>query len=292
MISSAAVTIVDDLHFSECPRWRGGRLWFSDFYAHRVLSVAEDGSDLRVEAEVPGQPSGLGWLPDGRLLVVSMRDQRVLRQEADGSLVVHADLAGRAVGHLNDMLVDGAGRAYVGSFGFDLMGGAPLATSSLFRVDPDGSVVEAADGLFFPNAVNLTADGTLLVNETIGNRVTAFDVAADGALSERRTWAEFAPTPTASAFDEVLAQVVVAPDGGGIDRDGGLWVADALGGKVLRLVDGAVDRELIFDTGVFACGVGGASGETLFVCAAPDFFEEPRKAAREGRLLAVPLGEG
>lgn len=112
--------VLEGYTYFECPRWREGRVWVSDFYTHQVLSANEDGSDVRVEAEVPHQPSGLGWLPDGRLLVVSMRDQTVLRREENGNLVVHADLSAHATGNANDMHVDADGRAYVGNFGFDL----------------------------------------------------------------------------------------------------------------------------------------------------------------------------
>src|SRR4051812_49357628 len=113
--------VLDGYTYFECPRWHDDRIWVSDFYSHQVVSAREDGTDVRVEAEVPGQPSGLGWLPDGRLLVVSMRDQKVLRREPDGQLVVHADLSTYVSGNVNDMLVDAHGRAYVGNFGFDLM---------------------------------------------------------------------------------------------------------------------------------------------------------------------------
>ena len=119
-------TVVTGMSYLEGPRWHDQRIWFSDFYTCRVYSAAEDGSDVRTEAEVPGQPSGLGWLPDGRLLIVSMRDGRLLRREADGTLVCHADLSGYISGHLNDMVVDSHGRAFVGEFGFDLMSGADL----------------------------------------------------------------------------------------------------------------------------------------------------------------------
>jgi sugar lactone lactonase YvrE len=151
-------TVAEGFGFLEAPRWRDGRLWFSDFYTYRVLSMREDGSDLREEATVARQPAGLGWLPDGRLLVVSMRDRKVLRREPDATLVVHADLSGHAAGHTNDMVVDSRGRAYVGNFGFDLMGGAALEPTSLHRVDPSGHVTEAADGLWFPNGSVITPD--------------------------------------------------------------------------------------------------------------------------------------
>src|SRR5947209_4305038 len=149
-------TVLSDLSYLECPRWHDSRIWVSDFYTHQVLSAREDGSDLRVEAEVPGQPSGLGWLPDGRLLVVSQHDNRLLRREADGSLVTHADLSGATAGELNDMVVDSSGRAFVGNFGFDLMAGADVAPTTLHRVDPDGTVTQIADDLWFPNGSVLT----------------------------------------------------------------------------------------------------------------------------------------
>jgi len=281
-------TVVSGFAFLEAPRWRDGRIWFSDFYTYRVLSAREDGSDLRTEAEVPGQPAGLGWLPDGRLLVVSMRDRRVLRREADGTLVTHADLSAHATGHANDMVVDGQGRAYVGNFGFDLMSGAPLETASLHRVDPDGTVTEVADDLWFPNGAVITSGNVLVVNETFGNRITAFDLTGDGRLVNRRLWAEFAPLPPERPMDKVLAATKVAPDGCCLDADDALWVADGVGGRVIRVRDGGeITDEFRPGSPVYACALGGADGRTLFACAAPDFFEEARKAAREGRLLAT-----
>ncbi|MGT2429128.1 SMP-30/gluconolactonase/LRE family protein [Cupriavidus basilensis] len=173
--------------FLEGPRWHEGRLWLSDFYTHRVMAVSLDGT-VEPIAEVPQQPSGLGWLPDGRLLIVSMRDRKLLRREADGSLSVHADLSAVASGHVNDMVVDQHGRAYVGNFGFDLMAGAPMRTASLARVDPDGTVTVVADGLFFPNGSVITPDGkSLVVGETLGNRISAFDLHADGSLGPAAT---------------------------------------------------------------------------------------------------------
>jgi len=283
-------TVVENLSYLECPRWHDGRIWFADFYTYAVYSAGADGTGLRKELDVPEQPSGLGWLPDGRLLVVSMKDARILRLEPDGSLSVHAELAAYVSGHPNDMVVDASGRAYVGEFGFDLMAGAPLASANLLRVDPDGAVSVAADGLFFPNGSVITPDGTLLVDETFGNRITAFDIADDGTLQNRRTWAEFGPVPTERDLEKALAQVVVAPDGCGLDAEGALWVADAMGGRVIRVREGGtIEREIAPDSGVFACMLGGDDGRTLYLCAAPDFQEEARKNAREGRLLAVDV---
>jgi sugar lactone lactonase YvrE len=283
-------TVIEGLSYLECPRWHDGRIWFSDFYTYAVYSAAADGSDLRKEVEVPQQPSGLGWLPDGRLLVVSMRDARILRVETDGSLSVHADLSGHVSGHPNDMVVDSRGRAFVGEFGFDLMGGASLALARLLRVDPDGTVSVAADEMFFPNGSVITDDNVLLVCETFGNRVAAFDIAEDGTLENRRTWAEFGPIPTERDLEPLLGQVVVAPDGCGLDAEGALWIADAIGGRAIRVFEGGkIERTVEPGTGVFACMLGGDDGRTLFLCCAPDFQEEARKNAREGRLLAVDV---
>jgi sugar lactone lactonase YvrE len=283
-------TVISGYSFLESPRWHDGRIWLSDFYTRQVISAGEDGSDLRVEAEVAQQPSGLGWLPDGRLLIVSMRDRRLLRREADGRLVTHAELGGHATGHLNDMTVDAEGRAYVGNFGFDLMGGAPLETAALHRVDPDGDVTEAATDLWFPNGSVITEDNVLLVNETFGNRVTAFDVTGDGRLVNRRVWAEFAPLPTERSIEKVVGQATVAPDGACLDAEGGLWVADAIGGRLLRVTEGGdITDEIRPGTNVYACALGGSDGRTLFACVAPDFDEEARSSAREAELLAIPV---
>lgn len=282
--------VLEGMSFLEAPRWRDGRLWLSDFYTHRVLSVRDDGSDLRVEAEVPGQPSGLGWLPDGRLLVVSMRDHALLRREADGRLEVHADLAEHVGGLSNDLVVDAAGRAYVGDFGFDLMNGADLRTTSLVRVDPDGSVTVVAGDLFFPNG-SAFVDGTLVLSETFGNRVSAFDVAPDGSLSARRDWVRFADVPTARDVPSLLGQVAVAPDGmSAPDAEGAVWIADGLGNRALRIREGEVLEEVSAgEVGVYACALGGPDGRTLYLCTAPGFAEHERRHTREARLLAVTV---
>lgn len=282
--------VVDNLSFLECPRWHEGRLWFSDFYTYGVYSVLPSGQDLRLEVKIPQQPSGLGWLPDGRLLIVSMRDRKIMRREVDGTLAVHADLSAHVSGHLNDMVVDAVGRAYVGEFGFDLMAGAPFKTANLLRVDPDGTVTVAAHDMFFPNGCVITDDGTLLVNETFGNRISAFDISVDGSLTAHRIWAQFAPTPTDRKLDKIMAQAVIGADGCCLDAEGALWVADGLGARALRVHQGGeVTAEIRPEHGVFACMLGGEDGKTLFLCEAPDFHEHARKDAREGRLLAVDV---
>ena len=281
-------TILKDLSYLEGPRWHDGRIWVADFYTHQVLSAREDGSALRVEAEVPNQPSGLGWLVDGRLLVASMRDRTLLRRETDGTLVTHADLGDHVGGHLNDMVVDTQGRAFLGNFGFDLMGGAPLAPANLLRIDPDGTVTEVADDLLFPNGSAITDDGILLVGETFGNQITAFDITSQGTLERRRAWASFGERHTERDLEGALAQVRVAPDGCCLDAEGALWIADAVNGRLIRVREGGdILEEISPGTGVFACMLGGRDGRTLFACAAPDFQEDNRKNAREASLLAI-----
>ena len=289
-MTDAVTTVVSGFSFLEAPRWRGERIWMSDFYTLQVLSAREDGSDLRVEAEVPQQPSGLGWLPDGRLLIVSMRDRKLVRRETDGTLVTHADLSEHAAGHLNDMAVDAKGRAYVGNFGFDLMGGAPVEPTALHRVDPDGEVTEVATDLWFPNGSVITEDDVLLVNETFGNRITAFDVTDDGRLTNRRVWAEFGPLPTERSVVKALAQTRVAADGACLDAEGALWIADATGGRLLRVTEGGdISDEIRPGINVYACALGGTDRRTLFACAAPDFDESARRSVREAELLAIPV---
>ena len=281
-----AGVLTEGLHFGEGPRWRDGRLWLSDFYTHQVIACDLQGRVEKI-ADVPGQPSGLGWLPDGRLLIVSMRDRRVLRREADGQLVTHADLSNIATGHCNDMAVDAQGRAWVGNFGFDLMGGGGVQTASLARVDPDGSVHEVARDLYFPNAILPTPDGrTLIVNETLGNRLSAFDIAADGSLGPRRDWAVFGPLVQSDKLDDYIAGGKVAADGGALDAEGAVWVADAIGNRALRVAEGGrVLQEVSTGAqGTFACTLGGPDGRTLFLCVAPDFMEHHRAAAREAQI--------
>lgn len=212
--------LVSGYTFFESPRWHDDHLWLSDFYTHQIIRVDLQGRVEKV-ADVPQQPSGMGWLPDGRLLVISMRDRQVLRREADGRLVTHADLSSVAGGHVNDMVVDAHGRAYVGNFGFDLMGGGAPQTATLARVDPDGSVHVAADGLYFPNGSMITPDGrTLIVGETMGNRISAFDIQPDGQLGPRRDWAAWGPLPPMTDVPSVLGALKAAPDGATLDAEG------------------------------------------------------------------------
>lgn len=290
-------TLLDGGHFFECPRWHDGRWWVSDFYEHAVLALGADGRRETV-LEVPGQPSGLGWMPDGDLLVVSMKDARILRRGADGGVRPHADLAGRAAGHLNDMIVR-RGHAYVGNFGFDLMAGDRPVAAELFHVAPDGTVGVAAADLWFPNGMVVTGDGALVVAETFAARFTAFDVADDGRLLDRRVWAQVEAAPEPADLPTMMASFSFAPDGCAIDAEDHVWAANALGGVLCRIAPGgAIVEEVAMPDGlgVYACGLGGEDGRTLLACAAPDFHEHERVAAREAVLLTttvdVPAGRG
>ena len=281
--------LVDGYTYFEGPRWHDDRLWLSDFYTGQVIRVGLDGQVEKV-ADVPQQPSGLGWLPDGRLLIVSMRDRKLLRREASGELVEHADLSGIATGHVNDMVVDAQGRAYVGNFGFDLMSGGTPATAALARVDPDGSVHRAAEGLYFPNGSMITPDGrTLIVCETMGNRISAFDIAADGSLGPRRDWARFGDPPPLVDIGATMGALATMPDGATLDAEGAVWFSDSAHKRVVRVAPGGevLDTIPTGDMGTFACALGGPDGRTLFICVAPDFHEAARKAAREAAVWTV-----
>ncbi|WP_428395753.1 SMP-30/gluconolactonase/LRE family protein [Lichenicoccus sp.] len=267
-------TFVEELAFAEGPRWRDGRLWWSDMHAERVQSWSpEDGA--RTEAAVEHRPSGLGWLPDGRLLVVSMMDRTVLRREPDGDLVVHADLSLLVPRRLNDMVVDATGRAYVGNFGFDLEEGEPIADTVLAMIEPDGRARIVAEGLLFPNGMVITADQrTLIVAETFAARLSAFDIAADGSLSGRRVWAQL---PEHSY-----------PDGICLDLEGCVWVASTSGNACVRVQEGGALLERVeVGRSAFACAMGGPERRTLFICTAPDYFREPRRTERTGRIEGV-----
>ena len=293
-MARAVRTLLEDLHFGEAPRWRGDRLWFSDFYAHSVCSVSLAG-DLRTEFEVEGRPSGLGWMPDGSLLVVRMELREVWRRwpannpDKGDRFERHADLSGLATLFSNDMVVDGQGRAWVGDFGFDLhaelLGRGPEsviadhATTCLVLVQPDGSVSDAAPGqrLSFPNGTVITPDGrTLIVGETLAGRLTAFAIAADGSLSGRREWASTWPR---------------IPDGICLDAEGAVWIANPLAPECARIAEGGEVLEVI-DTGdldCFACMLGGPDGRHLFMMVAPDSDPEVAASGRNGRILMAEV---
>ncbi len=267
------------LYFGECPRWHQGRLWFSDFFAGAVCSADVDGS-WRVEVEVPGEPAGLGWLPDGRLLIVNRVERSLWRLEPDGALVTHGTLAPWATFHGNDMVVSADGRAYVGIFGFDLDAlfdgdrTVKMAPTSLIRVDPDGSTHQAAADVAFPNGTVITPDGrTLVVAASMGGQLLGFDVEADGTLANRRVWAPLDG---------------VAPDGICLDAEGCIWVANAGGTECVRVAEGGrvLDR-VTTSQGCYACMLGGADRRTLYLVTAPDAAASRRRGERHGGIEQV-----
>lgn len=269
--------LLEGLCFGEGPRWHEGRLWFSDMHSGVVLAVDEDGKSeeiVRVEAE----PSGLGWRPDGTLLIVSMQDRKLVALEADGTLRTVADLSPHATWHCNDMVVDAAGRAYVGNFGWDLHGGGKPVAANMILVDTDDSVRVAAPDLMFPNGTVITPDGgTLVVGESFGGRLTAFDVAADGSLSNRRVWAQLEGA---------------VPDGICLDEEGGIWVASPVSHECLRVLEGGeVTHRVKIERQAYACMLGGADGRTLFICTAGD--SDPAKTVvRDGCIETVRVDVG
>ena len=248
--------LVDGVDFGEGPRWHDGRLWYSDFHQRAVYAVTPDGEREVVHGDLSDRPSGLGWTPDGRLLVVAMQQRKLLREDDTGALVEHADLSGVAGGHCNDMVVDAAGNAYVGNFGFDYEGGGRFGTADLALVRADGTVEVAATGLRFPNGSVITPDGrTLIVGESFGAGYEAFTIADDGTLAEQRRWADVPG---------------MAPDGCTLDEDGAIWFADALGSQVVRVREGGdVTQTLPTPQPTFACALGGDDGRTLYVLCAP-----------------------
>jgi sugar lactone lactonase YvrE len=289
------VPLLDGGAFFESPRWHDGQWWVSDFYREAVYTVSVDGTEQHV-LDVGHQPSGLGWLPDGSLLVVSMKNQQLLRRHADGNVSVHADLSAYTDSWLNDMVVDADGRAWVGCFGFDLMAFADPQLAPLMRVDPDGTVAVAAEELMFPNGSVITPDGTtLMVGETAGCRYTAFTIAADGSLTDRRVWAQLAATPELAPLQQMLPQITVGPDGCTLDAAGHIWAADEAGKRCIRIAPGgAIVDQIGMPEGLscFACALGGDDGRTLLLCAAPDFLEDHRRQAREAVLLQTTVEVG
>jgi sugar lactone lactonase YvrE len=285
-------TLLEGGSFFESPRWHDGRWWVSDFYRHLVLTVTTDGTAEEVMT-VEGQPSGLGWMPDGSLLVVSMRDHRILRRAADGTVSAHADVSEHCGGHLNDMVVSSEGQAYAGNFGFDLMAMGDPSPAALIHVAPDGAAAVAAEDMLFPNGSVITPDGrTLIVGEAAGARYTAFTIQEDGSLSDRRIWAQVASTPPITTFAETLSQLRFGPDGCGLDAEGHIWAADEVNARCARVAPGGeIVAEIAMPEGldVFACMLGGDDGRTLLMCAAPDFAEANRTAAREAVLLTTTV---
>lgn len=267
--------LADDLCFPECPRWHDGKLFVSDMHGGTIWTFTADGARERV-ADVAARPAGLGFLPDGRMLAVSMLDRKILRFDPGGP-AVHADLSTFASFHVNDMVVDATGNAYIGNFGFDYEAGERPRPTRLVRVAPDGSARPVGDELLFPNGCVITPDTrTLIVAETFARCLTAFRIDASGDLVERRTWADLGPQ--------------VFPDGICLDAEGCVWIANALGG-FLRVAEGGEVRDRVdLDDGyqAFACMLGGPERRTLFLCEARGLRRAPLPPG-SGRLRAVDV---
>lgn len=267
--------LVEGLAFPEGPRWRDDRLWFSDQHDGRVCTVDATGK-LDQIVHVPTQPSGLGFTPDGALWIVSMRDHRVLHLR-DGALSQVTDLSPLVRFHCNDMVIDRHGRAYVGNFGFDLDHGGAPALTHLVLVMPDGQARVVAEGLAFPNGSVITPDArTLIVGETFGGCLTAFDIAEDGSLRGKRTWANL--------------DAGASPDGICLDAEGAIWVASPSTSEVIRVHEGGdVSERIRVSTRAFACMLGGADGRTLHICTAETFKPDQTVVRRTGRIEVVQV---
>lgn len=273
MTSTRPQQFADDFIYVEAPRWHG-ELWVSDVFDHRVYALGSGGR-RRTVCEVPHRPSGLGFLPDGSLIVASSKDRKLLRVR-DGAVSVYADLSGHAPGDLNDFAVDAAGRIYVGNFGYDYDAGAPRRTTTLHRVDPDGTIHTAAIGVEFPNgSVFVDRGRTLIVAETWRCRLTAFAVAEDGDLGSRRVFAD-------------LGQA--EPDGIWADAAGAVWVACINTGEFLRVLDGGdVTDRLRFDGLGVACTLGGEDGRQLFCSVYAGSPTDLKAGKRLGKLFTVAV---
>ena len=269
-------TLIGERTFLEGPRWHDGALWVSDMHAQEVLRVTSDG-DADVVARVAGDPSGLGWRPDGTMLIVSMRDRQLLARAPDGTVAVAADCSGVAPHEINDLVVDARGHAFISQFGYDFHGGGTFRRAPLLRVDPDGAIAVASDGLKMANGMVVTGDGTtLVVAESTGKDLVAFDLGTDGELSNRRVWA---PLPE-------------YPDGICIDGEDGVWIASPVGDRCLRVVEGGDVTDVVEVPGrhAIACAIGGEDGHTLFVCTSPTHGQpEESRAARGARVETAPV---
>lgn len=272
--------LLDGLALPECPRWHDGRLWFSDMHDGRIWAMAEEGQAEPV-ASVVDQPGGLGWLPDGRLVVVSMLGRKLLRHDGDGFVEV-CDLSRFADHPWNDMAVTADGRAYIGNYGYDVDRGDEPAGACVVCVEPDGEAWVVAEQLLFPNGTAVVRrpgrPDALLVAETFGQRISAYDLQADGSLANPRVWADLRPN---------------VADGMCVDAEGAVWVADPVQNGVMRVVEGAGAVEWLStgDRSAFACALGGSDGRTLYVCTGESTNPAKTLVNRSGRIEAfrVPV---
>jgi sugar lactone lactonase YvrE len=276
LAAAEARPLLSGVAFGESPRWHDGRLWFSDWGAQEVVAVDLEGdSEVIVTVDFPSFPMCIDFLPDGRLLVVSGRAGQLLCREADGSLRTHADLSSLSGYAWNDIVVDGRGNVYINEVGFEFPGGE-FAPGTIALLTADGSARQVAGGIAFPNGMAVTPDNsTLICAESYGNRLTAFDIAADGSLSEGRLWADLG--------DGV-------PDGICVDAEGAVWYGDVPNKRCMRVREGGeVLQTIELDRGCFACMLGGPDGTTLFMVAQEwRGTEQMQDGARTGQVLTLP----
>jgi sugar lactone lactonase YvrE len=268
--SSELNTLVTGVRVGESPRWRDGRLWYCDWGAQEVATVDTDGR-RQVAARTPSFPFCIDWLADGRLLIVLAREGLVLRQEPGGSLVTHAELAPLSTRPWNDITLDDHGNTYVNNVGFDFPFGE-FAPGSIAMIHPDGTVHQVADKLAFPNGMVVTSDNsTLIVAESYASKLTAFTIAADGSLTNRRVWADLGGG---------------IADGICLDAEGAVWYGDPQGTCVRVREGGEVLQTIQLDRGCFACALGGADGKTLYMMANP---MPPNFAEPTGQVLTTTV---
>ncbi len=267
-------TLLGGLAFGESPRWHQDRLWFANWGTRQIVAVDLAGASEVVTHIPTTLPYSIDWLPDGRMLVVSGREARLLRLEPDGSLAAHAELP-KFGGVFNEIVVDSWGNAYVNGANLDPSAGQDSASGVVVLVRPDGSVRTVADRIAFGNGMVITADGaTLIVAESWANQLTAFDIGADGSLTNRRVWADLG-----DGF----------PDGICLDADNAVWYADVPNQRCVRVLEGGQVLQVIdVDRGCFACMLGGPGRRTLFILASVwRGFEHMADEARDGQLLTV-----
>ena len=290
------------LYFGEGPRWHENKLWFSDFYSHKVMTLDENNS-LETVCEVPSQPSGLGWLPNGDLLIVSMLDRKILRF-SEGSISVHADLSEYVAHKCNDMVVGRDGTAYVGNFG---MGdaGESLNSTHLMIVKSDGTVLKGPDNLLFPNGTVITEDGkNLIIGETLGAKLTSFDIEDNGELTNRKLWARTSPLfslliikfLSSMGFDlskvdfSKYSKNLHVPDGICLDEKNGIWIASPTTKAVVRIEKGGNITDTInTPKGAFACMLGGKERKTLYVIISNSSDPEEAQASPGGEIHSIEV---
>ncbi len=267
-------TVLDNLAFPECPRWRDGAIYFSDMHAGVVWKLSPNGTATRV-VELATQPAGLGWSSDGTMYVVSMHERKLYRVR-DGALTPHGDMSSFTESQTNDMVMDREGRAYIGNFGFDLHKGAAARSTMLLCVEPDGCAHAVAQDMWFPNGMVITPDGaTLIVAETFAGRLTAFDIQQGGSLRNRRVFATLSTD-----------QEKIYPDGICLDAEGGVWVTCPTSHKIIRVdASGARTHDIpLPDRDSYACMLGGADRRDLYICTSAHGLPTETVSARSGRI--------